>query len=80
MKRIIGFLLACIAIVGGIYFGGWICFCKPIAYLVMDIIGGSLSVTNIALALLKIFVLTPIIEIIAWITFLTGTNMMTDFF
>ena len=79
MKRILGALLILVAIFGGLYFGAWICFCKPVAYAVVDIITGNITAQRIAWAVFKIFFGTVGVEVIAWLLFATGVKMLNDF-
>lgn len=79
MKRILGALLILAAIFGGLYYGAWICFCKPIADTVVAIIAGTLNAQSIAWAVFKIFFGTAGVEIIAWFLFAKGIVMLNDF-
>lgn len=75
MKRLIGFLLVVIAIVGGIYVGGWLFLCKPIADIITAVMAGMV-VEDIAVALFKIFFGTVIAEIIAIVLGVIGVHMV----
>lgn len=75
MKRIIGLLLIVIAIAGGLYFGGWICFCKAIVDIIVAI-KGELVALDIGIALFKIFICLPIIEFVAYSLLISGTAMI----
>lgn len=75
MKRLIGFLLVVVAIVGGIYVGGWLFFCKPIADIITAVMAGMV-VEDIAVALFKIIFGTAITEIIAVVLGIIGAHMV----
>lgn len=75
MKRLIGFLLVVVAIVGGIYIGGWLLFCKPIADIITVVTAGGV-VEDIAWALFKIIFGTTATEIIAIVLGLFGAHLV----
>lgn len=71
MKRVLGLIVLLLALIGGVYIGGWICFCKAIVDMIGAIMAGVILM-DIAVALFKIFILLPIIEVIAYMAFLWG--------
>lgn len=77
MKRILGFLLLVVAIVGGLYIGGWLFFVKAIVDLIDAIKAGFIAI-DIAIAIAKMVIGIPIVEIIAFVLGTTGIAMMVS--
>lgn len=75
MKRLIGILLVVVAIVGGLYVGGWLFFCKPIVDIITAVTAGMV-VEDIAVAIFKIVFGTTIVEIVAVVLGIIGVRMV----
>ncbi len=77
MKRLIGLLLLVVAIVGGVYVGGWLFFVKAIVDIIEAVKAGFVAM-DIAIAIGKMVIGIPIVEIIAFAIGSTGIAMMVS--
>lgn len=77
MKRLIGLVLLIVAIVGGAYIGGWLFFFKAIVDIVEAVKAGFLA-KEIAIAVCKIVIGIPVVEVIAWVMGSFGIAMMVS--
>lgn len=77
MKRIIGLLLLVVAVIGGIYVGGWLFFVKAIVDLIEAVKAGFIAM-DIAIAIGKMVIGIPIVEVIAFALGTTGIAMMVS--
>lgn len=77
MKRIIGFLLLVVAIIGGAYVGGWLFFVKAIVDLIEAVKAGFVAM-DIAIAIGKMVIGIPVVEIVAFVLGTTGIAMMVS--
>lgn len=76
-NRLCGIFVILIALFLGFYVGGWQLFCLPIAKIIESIKEGIVA-KDIAVALFKIFVCTPVATIAAWCLGLCGLTMLVD--
>ena len=77
MKRILGFLLLVVAIIGGLYVGGWLFFVKAIVDVIEAVKAGFVAM-DIAIAIGKMVIGVPIVEVIALVLGTTGVAMMVS--
>lgn len=73
MKRLLGVVIIIAAIVGGVYFGGWVFFFNPIQILIQSIMNGIFD--GIAFQLFKIFICAPATEYIAVLLLVFGIGL-----
>lgn len=77
MKRIFGILLILIAIIGGLYVGGWLFFFKAIVDIIQAIQLGWIAI-DIAIGLCKIFIGIPTVEFCAFFLVMLGIAIFCD--
>lgn len=77
MKRLLGVVLILVAIVGGIYVGGWLFFIKAIADIIVAVKAGMIAM-DIAIGIAKICIGIPIVSLIAWVIGIAGLAMVVD--
>lgn len=74
MRRLLGVLLILVAVVGGLYVGGWLFLFKGVVGIIEAIKAGCVA-TDIAIGICKIAIGIPVTEIIACIIGFTGFGM-----
>lgn len=74
MRRLLGVVLILVAILGGLYVGGWLFFIKAIADIIIAVKGGIIAM-DIAIGVAKIFIGIPIVSTIAWGIGILGLGM-----
>lgn len=76
-RRLIGFLLLVVAIVVGLYVGGWLCLVEAIAGII-EAIKVGITVKDVVLVICKIFIFLPMAEFSTVILYVTGHAMLLD--
>lgn len=76
MKQFVGVILIIVAIIGGIYIGGWLCLCESIADIVFIILNGTVTTLKIAWDIFKIFIGTGIATFVAYLIASFGIKLI----
>lgn len=77
MRRLLGVVLILVAILGGLYVGGWLFFIKAIADIIVAIKSGIIAM-DIAIGIAKIVIGIPVVTTIAWLIGMVGLAMATN--